>query len=86
MKSLSRLAFQTAVALAEVEEKRDEKNRLELKKEHIQSIVKMSSAFKKYLNALYQGDEATRAAREGLRVDDFDEKNGDRRGKFAHYA
>ena len=80
------LAFQTAVALAETENKRDKENRIVLEQGHIQSIVKMSSAFKKYLNALYQGDETTRAAREGLRVDDFDEKNVDRKGKFSHYV
>jgi len=57
-----------------------------LKDSHIRSIVRMSGAFKKYLATLHHGDESRRAAREGLRVDDFDENEHDAKREFAHYA
>ncbi|KAF2814377.1 P-loop containing nucleoside triphosphate hydrolase protein [Mytilinidion resinicola] len=80
-----RNAFQTAVALAEVESDKDDQARIIVKDQHIRSIVRMSAAFKKYLNTLH-GDQSQRAARQGLRVDDFDEKEGDGKGAFAHYV
>lgn len=81
-----RNAFQTAVALAEVEDEKDDQGRIILKDSHIRSIVRMSGAFKKYLATLHHGDESRRAAREGLRVDDFDEDEHDAKKEFAHYA
>ena len=57
-----------------------------MKDSHIRSIVRMSGAFKKYLATLHHGDESRRAAREGLRVDDFDEDEHDAKKEFAHYA
>ncbi|KAF2191445.1 P-loop containing nucleoside triphosphate hydrolase protein [Zopfia rhizophila CBS 207.26] len=80
-----RNAFQTAVALAEAEDSKDKQGRIMLNQDHIRSIVRVSGAFKKYLNTLHQGDETIRAAREGLRVDDFDEE-GVEKGRFAHYV
>ncbi|ORY14832.1 hypothetical protein BCR34DRAFT_559937 [Clohesyomyces aquaticus] len=77
-----RNAFQTAVALAEVEDSKDEQGRTVLKSEHVKQIVQMSSAFKKYLDTLHQGDETQRAKREGLRLDDWDEKEDKGRGNF----
>ncbi|OCK86279.1 P-loop containing nucleoside triphosphate hydrolase protein [Lepidopterella palustris CBS 459.81] len=81
-----RNAFQTAVALAEVGEERDDQDRIILKDSHIRSIVRMSGAFKKYLVTLHQGDDTRRAAREGLRVDDFDEDENDSKREFSHYV
>ncbi|KAF2104080.1 P-loop containing nucleoside triphosphate hydrolase protein, partial [Rhizodiscina lignyota] len=66
-----RNAFQTAVALAEVENDHDSEGRIRLKDTHIKSIVRMSNAFKKYLRTLHQADESKKALREGIRVDDF---------------
>lgn len=77
MQKLTSTAFQTAVALAEVENDRDSEGRVRLKDSHIRSIVRMSSAFKKYLHTLHQGDESRQALRHGLRVDDFDEEQRD---------
>ncbi|KAF2473443.1 uncharacterized protein BDR25DRAFT_282983 [Lindgomyces ingoldianus] len=76
-----RNAFQTAVALAEVEDSKDDLGRTILSPEHIKQIVHMSSAFKKYLDTLHQGDETQRAKREGLRIDDWDEKEERERGR-----
>ncbi|KAF2735043.1 P-loop containing nucleoside triphosphate hydrolase protein [Polyplosphaeria fusca] len=80
-----RNAFQTAVALAEAEDIKDEQGKIVLHQNHIRSIVKMSGAFKKYLNTLHQGDESTRAAREGLRIDDW-EDGRDERERMGHYV
>ncbi|KAF2760974.1 P-loop containing nucleoside triphosphate hydrolase protein [Pseudovirgaria hyperparasitica] len=82
-----RNAFQTAVALAEVEDEKvsADDDRVVLKMSHIESIVKMSANFKTYLNTLHQGDETKRAAREGLRVDDFEEAVEREKKGFAHY-
>ncbi|KAF2262485.1 hypothetical protein CC78DRAFT_467929 [Lojkania enalia] len=80
-----RNAFQTAVALSEVEDSKDEQNRTILHQNHIRQIVKMSGAFKKYLNTLHQGDETVRAAREGLRIDDWEEGK-DERERLGHYV
>lgn len=62
-----------------------EKTKLVLKVDHIRSIVKMSGAFKKYLNTLHQGDETQRAARDGLRIDDYEEGK-DERERMGHYV
>ena len=62
-----------------------ETKKLVLKVDHIRSIVKMSGAFKKYLNTLHQGDETQRAAREGLRIDDY-EDGKDERERMGHYV
>ncbi|KAF2453269.1 hypothetical protein BDY21DRAFT_293312 [Lineolata rhizophorae] len=77
-----RNAFQTSVALAEQEEDKDGEGRVILKESHVRNIVRMSGAFKKYLHTLHQGDEAKVAAREGLRVDDFDENEVE---EMSHY-
>src|SRR4051794_35937713 len=76
--SIGILAFQTAVALAEAEETKDDEGKLILHESHLRSIVRMSGAFKKYLDTLHQGDENQRAAREGLRIDDYEEGKHER--------
>ncbi|KAI9883548.1 MAG: hypothetical protein M1823_004690 [Watsoniomyces obsoletus] len=53
--------FQTAVALAEYNEERDEQGIILLKDEHLRQVVEMSSNFKKYLKDLHVGDEDRRA-------------------------
>lgn len=82
------IAFQTAVSLAEVSAKPASETdpRVILTDKHIKQIVRMSSAFKKYLHTLHQGDETIRAAREGLRVDDFEEAAAMDERNFAAYV
>ena len=58
-----RNAFQTAVALAEFENHKDEEGRTLVEEHHIQQVADMSKDFKKYLDDLHQGDEAKRAIR-----------------------
>ncbi|KLU88125.1 hypothetical protein MAPG_07112 [Magnaporthiopsis poae ATCC 64411] len=63
-----RNAFQTAVALAEFDAKKDEENRIEITDDHLRSVVELSGDFKKYLEVLHCGDEAHRAQRRTERL------------------
>jgi SpoVK/Ycf46/Vps4 family AAA+-type ATPase len=65
-----RNAFQTAVALAEYEDVRDEEGRVVLTDGHLRSIVDMSRSFQRYLDETHGADEEKRAAMEGGRFDD----------------
>lgn len=71
------LAVQTAVALADFEGATDEEGKILLKDTHIQQIVRMSTGFKDYLDALHVGDESKRAERAKTRYDEFDSQQGD---------
>ena len=64
-------AFQTAVALADFDNDKDEDGKVILHQRHIQQIVTMSKEFKDYLKDLHRGDEAKRADRQRIRHDDF---------------
>ncbi|KAH7045281.1 P-loop containing nucleoside triphosphate hydrolase protein [Macrophomina phaseolina] len=66
-----RNAFQIAVALAQTEESRDKRGRIQVTREHIKSTVRMSRDFKEYLTKLYKKDETQRAAMAGIRDDTF---------------
>lgn len=72
------IAMQTAVALADFENDRDDEDHILLKDTHIMQVVQMSKQFRDYLNKLHQGDEGKRAERERLRYDHFD-KNSSKR-------
>ena len=67
-------AFQTAVALADFDNEKNEDGKIILHKRHIQQIVNMSKEFKDYLRELHRGDEAKRADRQRIRYDEFDQK------------
>lgn len=67
-------AFQTAVALADFDNVRNEDGKIVLRESHIQQIVNMSQEFKHYLRDLHRGDEAKRADRQRIRYDEFDQK------------
>lgn len=64
-----RNAFQIAVALAQTQEDKDKRGRIQIRKEHIKSTVRMSKDFKAYLNKLYMKDETQRAEKAGNRLD-----------------
>lgn len=66
-----RNAFQTAVALAEYEADTQGKD-IELRQDHFEKVVEMSSQFKVYLNTVGpdQGSEETKAKKHGDRGDD----------------
>lgn len=65
-------AFQTAVALAEHEGKRDKEGTILLTDRHLKSVLAFSKDFKNYLTELHEGnDEAMRAQRRKERLDDF---------------
>ncbi|KAF4311171.1 ATPase AAA-type core [Botryosphaeria dothidea] len=66
-----RNAFQIAVALAQTEGDRDKRGRVQVRRDHIKSTVRMSKDFKAYLNKLYMKDETQRAATAGNRLDTF---------------
>lgn len=65
--------FQTAVTLAEFGVK-DTKEVAQLKKEHLQDVIKMSKAFEEYLLETHNADESELAKVRGQRADDFDEE------------
>jgi SpoVK/Ycf46/Vps4 family AAA+-type ATPase len=65
-----RNAFQTAVALAEYEDVRDEEGKVVLTDGHLRSIVDMSKSFKSYLDETHGADEEKRAMIERDRFDD----------------
>lgn len=56
-------AFNTAVALAEYEydENRDENGKIPVEAKHLQQVVKMSSAFRDYLQNVHDMDIETKA-------------------------
>lgn len=62
-------AFQTAVALAEYEAKKDSEGKIVLTDKHLRSVVSMSRDFKEYLDDLHLGDEGKRAERRKERLD-----------------
>ncbi|KAK4540422.1 hypothetical protein LTR36_009279 [Oleoguttula mirabilis] len=64
-----RSAFQTAVALAEVEGPKRQGDRTAVTAEHIKTVVTMSKHFKDYLKDLYQKSQDERAANMLLRND-----------------
>lgn len=57
------------MALAEAQDEKDARGRILIKKEHIQSTVEMSKAFKHYLKQLHKKDEDAMAAARGNRYD-----------------
>ncbi|KAF2136424.1 uncharacterized protein K452DRAFT_237547, partial [Aplosporella prunicola CBS 121167] len=72
-----RNAFQIAVALAQVEDSRDKKGLILIKRDHIRSTVRMSKNFKDYLKDLYKKDETQMAATKGHRLDTFGSKTSE---------
>jgi len=65
-------AFQTAVALAIFDAKRDKKEPPEMTEKHLNQVVQMSSAFRKYMTAAHSGmDDSTWAFKHGNREDKF---------------
>jgi hypothetical protein len=64
------IAFQTAVALAEFDDEKDEEGNILLKDNHLRSIVDMSRDFKRYLDETHGADEEKRAAMLQARYDD----------------
>ncbi|KAI4925330.1 hypothetical protein J4E85_007209 [Alternaria conjuncta] len=67
-----RNAFQTAVALAIFDAKRDKKEPPEMTEKHLNQVVQMSSAFRKYMTAAHSGmDDSTWAFKHGNREDKF---------------
>ena len=67
-------AFQTAVALADLDNEMNEDGKIILRERHIQQIVHMSQEFKDYLRELHHGDEAKRAHQQRNRYDEFDQR------------
>ncbi|KAI9886311.1 MAG: hypothetical protein M1823_001868 [Watsoniomyces obsoletus] len=70
-----RNAFQTAVTLAEFDALEGEK-KVELKRDHLDQVVKMSQAFDQYLTNAHSATDSQIAALSGYRADDFDETVG----------
>jgi SpoVK/Ycf46/Vps4 family AAA+-type ATPase len=60
-------AIQTAVALAEYEDKKGRDGRVEVTDDHLRAVVELSADFKKYLNDVHRGDEDKLAERRGDR-------------------
>ncbi|KAG6362329.1 hypothetical protein INS49_010559 [Diaporthe citri] len=75
-----RNAFQTAVALAEHENKQDREGTILVTERHLKSILALSKDFKNYLAELNDGrDEEMRAQVRRERLDDFEDASGPRR-------
>ncbi|KAF2643577.1 hypothetical protein P280DRAFT_478331 [Massarina eburnea CBS 473.64] len=74
-----RNAFQTAVALAEYEGKKDAEDRIILTDDHLRSVVEMSRDFKVYLEDVHMASEGKRAER---RKERLDHEQSERRVKF----
>lgn len=71
----TKTAFQTAVALAEHEGKRDKEGTILVTDRHLKSVLALSKDFKNYLTELHQGhDEGERARRRQERLDSFGSK------------
>jgi hypothetical protein len=54
-------AFQTAVALAEYEAERDEDGKIQIRDDHLMSVVELSKDFDDYLAEVHKKTEAARA-------------------------
>lgn len=68
-----RNAFQTAVALAQYQARKQGKVQVVLQADHLKRVVKMSKLFKDYINSTHKDqDEAKRAIIEERRNDAFD--------------
>jgi hypothetical protein len=68
-----RNAFQTAVALAQYQARKEGKVQVVLQADHLKKVVKMSKLFKDYINSTHKNqDEAKRAFIEERRNDAFD--------------
>jgi len=68
-----RNAFQTAVALAQYQARKEGKVQVVLQADHLKRVVKMSKLFKDYINSTHKNqDEAKRAFIEERRNDTFD--------------
>lgn len=71
-----RNAFNTMVALAEYDAKENnrcsEDGKIEVRREHLQEVTRMSSTFKQYMQSLVGMDAATHVKSLGLRDDTFD--------------
>jgi hypothetical protein len=67
------IAFQTAVALAVFDSKNKKEAAVpEVTENHLQQVVKMSSAFRKYMKAAHSGmDDSVLAFKQGNREDNF---------------
>ncbi|KAI3399505.1 hypothetical protein diail_6527, partial [Diaporthe ilicicola] len=65
-------AFQTAVSLAEYENKQDGEGKIVLTEDHLKSVVELSKDFKSYLDTLHLADESKRALARKERLDSFD--------------
>ncbi|KAL9622184.1 MAG: hypothetical protein Q9160_003367 [Pyrenula sp. 1 TL-2023] len=74
-----RNAFNTMVALAEWDErekgKQSKDGKIEIRREHLQQVARLSSDFKEYLQSLRGLDEALHAKLQGLRDDIFNNSN-----------
>ena len=77
--SPGRLAFQTAVALAEFEANRGPDGRILIDESHILQVAETSRDFKLYLEDLHDGNESVRALRAGNRADRFVSRAKDER-------
>jgi hypothetical protein len=67
-----RNAFQTAVALAQYQARKEEKEQVVLQADHLKRVVKMSKLFKDYIDSTHKNqDEAKRAIIEERRNDAF---------------
>lgn len=64
-------AFQTAVSLAEYENRRDKEGNIMLTEEHLKSVVELSKDFKDYLDQLHLADESKRALTRRERLDTY---------------
>lgn len=64
-------AFQVAVNLAQAEGIRDPKNRIVVKRHHIEVTVSLSSDFKDYMKSVRKKDESERARLAGNRDDSY---------------
>jgi hypothetical protein len=71
--------FQTAVGLAEFDNARDKKDKVQLLKEHVTQVVELSQEFKTYLDDIFDKNEDARAYDSYLRQDP--NADGDRGGK-----
>ncbi|KAL1847379.1 hypothetical protein Daus18300_013964 [Diaporthe australafricana] len=66
-----RNAFQTAVSLAEYENKQDGEGKIKLTEDHLKSVVELSKDFKDYIDNLHLADESKRALARKERLDSF---------------
>lgn len=74
-------AFQTAVALAEHENKRDKEGTILVTDRHLRSVLALSKDFKSYLTDLHDGrDESKRAEGRKERLDDSRDVPDSRKG------